>query len=239
MSTLKLISKTEKKSKKIDRLFKELKILNDELDDCLFDNCTSIMSKDELMGFINKCKEKTKHLTGMKKFIKNSSCKINFLNKHKKFNQKFDEIMKCYQDKCSEKKQKYFDLTYELTGLINPSVSKVKKYDEQLDKLYKRQDKCYFDKCEHIFPNAESTEIFNKCNQNNPSSKELDKCVKTDFMKKNQEKQECRKIKCKSVNDQIDPKIKILTAKLDKISEKTESLFIIAKEKYQITDRDF
>jgi hypothetical protein len=233
------ITKKEKKSQKIDRLFRELKLVNDELDSCLFDNCSSIMSKEELMSFINKCKEKTKHLTGMEKIIKNSECKTSFFKKNKKFSQDFDEIMKCYYDKCSEKKNAYFDLTDELTELIPPNTNK--KIGERIDKLFKRIDKCYFDKCENIFPHEQSYKILNKCKNDTKDNEELDKCLeKTNYNKKNEEQQQCREIKCKPVQDKVDPKIKLLIEKKQQtIIKKTDKLFKIAKEKYGITDRDF
>ncbi len=232
------IVKKEKKSQKIDRLFRELKLVNDELDSCLFDNCSSIMSKEELMGFINKCKEKTKLLTGWEKIVKNSDCKTSFLKKNKKFSQDFDKIMKCYHDKCSEKKKAYFSLTYELTGLINPDTNK--KIGEKIDKLYKRIDKCYFDKCENIFPHEQSYKVLNKCKNDTKDENELNKCLeKTNYNKKKEEQQKCREIKCKPVQDKLDPKIKLLIEKQQEILNKTDELFKIAKEKYGITDRDF
>jgi hypothetical protein len=230
---------TQKADKKIEALFQQLKTLNDELDDCLFANCNSIMSKDELMNFVNKCKNKTQHIKSYtKKIIENIKCKHKILLKNKPFAERHDKMFVCYNKNCSEKIQKYFKLIHKITNLINPDITKQKIYHDTIDKLFDNINKCYKDNCDHIFPRKEENEIYDKCRNNN--SKKFKKCLEeSNYNKKVKEMHDCQRTKCKKIGNQTYPKIKLLTKKKQDINKKTTKLLINAKKKYGIVDRYF
>ncbi len=159
--------------KNLEQKINELKKIQAELDDCMYSNCKS-MSKKEITDMMEECKKKTEHIKSViEKGTKKLSCMV---ESYMKKGDKFDKMINCVYNKCSDKTKKNMLKVKELSTIINPDMNKIKGLQKKIQKLHSQYNKCYDKKCKPLFP--DSFEIWMNCFKKNNNLNEKDKKIK-------------------------------------------------------------
>lgn len=129
-------------------LFKELQILTNKMNDCLFINCNSIMSKESIDNVLNDCNDRVKHIKSSSDRTKQKKmCIGKGFTTTKETSDVFQKLMQCNIDKCKSREHKserdqYSKLLLQISEILNPESTKIPKLYKKIEELYKEKDKC-------------------------------------------------------------------------------------------------
>ncbi len=212
------VSKTSSKQQEdIIKVALELKAIYQSLDDCLLENIEPKLKK-QVSEIMNECKDKFKKIKPfIKQYDKIHMCKAdNYINKNISAN-----IADAMYIKCKEIGTKRFQISNELSDIINPDSKKLKRLDSEFQMLMNKYFKCTDTNCKDL--KTKMKKINDDCFEYNKKHNIFKSCHKDpNYIKTKREYKACEKDNCSSSVDA--ERVKKIVKETKDISKKTQKL---------------